>query len=199
MTELMDEIAAKRRELGCDEPLTAVLEALLRDAAATWLPLASFGAAAAARYPFRHFDQARFQPDAVRPVYEADERYFDKVVAWLKSSRTADASVRGLVRLAGVKELPSPTMARRLRIVTAEFPRLLRPAATRGLGSNVRDLWQILWGDANGAMAPALAKRLHVKRNAVWVARRKAYDQLSDAVRALASHEALVNALPAAA
>jgi hypothetical protein len=162
-----------------DAPVTERLESLLRDAASTFNQLSDFGqlGAAAPFYPMRHFWIC------MHPRHRETEadRYFVRVINAIEVPGTIDVNIAGLAQLAGGKRraMPTPAMARRLRIVTEEIPQLLRPIASYGIGSNTYALWHLLWHDATGVTAPKIAKAFAVKRNQVWKLRKRAYEALA--------------------
>jgi hypothetical protein len=166
-TELLREISEKRQAIPATA-LKAVLQALMRDGAEAWQQLAMFDRHLSADYPYRWF--IRRDPRVA---------YFERLLAFVEADAIDD--LNDLIREAGLKpgqmmntvtdksrrkplRLPSPEMARRLRIVTLEVPRLLVPLSRIGIASTEIDLWRLMWMYANGLKAPAIAENLNNAR-----------------------------------
>jgi hypothetical protein len=170
MEELIQEIIEKRRALST-VPLKTVLLELVRDAAQAHWSLAWFDRRLSDFYPYRIFMPVRSPGKTT---------YFDRLITFVETNRSGD-DLRDLIREAGLKpgqfigpvdgkrqrtmlELPSSDMARRLRVVTGELPRLLLPLSKTGIASNELDLWRIMWMHAMGIKAPAIAENLNEVR-----------------------------------
>lgn len=167
MEELLAELA-----IG-DGEIVRRLELLVCDAGKAWRRLFRLGLVGGLRYPVRRF----------RPPYHQDtehDRHFAKVVAAMEAPDTVDVNIAGLVRLAGGKKLPTPIMARRLRVTTAELPPLLCPVSNRGPGADIKTLWRIVWdGDAWGLTDEQLGARLGINRVQIWKIRRRACEKIA--------------------
>jgi len=161
------------------------LQALIQDAASTWKSIANLGSVRGTGfvYPFRAFHR----------LASPHGDFFEKTVAAIEAPESLGINITALVASTGQKpmKLPAPEIVRRLRVVTAELPILIRPTANRGIGSDREGLWRLLWLDAMGLTAPKIAKGLQpnfdpdsepLKRDRIWKLRAKVYKQLASAI-----------------
>ncbi len=168
VTELLQvEIPDKQTELGADAPLKRVLQSLMSDAGLAWKTLMPFAMKrqSTAGYPYRFFAPGNYE--------DPDRGFFARILASVELSGSANviAGIRELMSEAGEKsfrlacgELPGSSQAHRLRVVTAAVPSLLPEHLTRsGIGSRRFDVWRLLWLNACGEKAPAIAKAVQPK------------------------------------
>ena len=178
MNDLVELIGA------ADAPLPERLASLLREAADTFKQVAALGTVGLSglRYPYRRFIRGETEHD----------RFFAKAVSAMETPDTVGLNIAGLIQLAGSKprELPTPAMVRKLRIVTAEMPTLLRPIAKRGVGADLYALWRLLWADAMGTTAPKIGKTFNIERNQVWKLRRRAYETMAQQLAPMTTQRA---------
>lgn len=182
------EIAAKRSELSPKNPTTVqVLQALVSDAATAWKSLRMVEGKTADLYAFKGVRLFSWESAEIQPwQYEA----FAKLVAAIEMPETLGGlNLGALTQAISRKKLtfPTPSQARRMRVVVEEIPHLLRPTivgdvATGVIRAKQRRMWAIVWYDATGVNASDLGKTMKVKRGAIWKARKGAYEQLASAI-----------------
>jgi hypothetical protein len=212
VAELLSEISQKQRETP-GASLKAVAQALARDAAMTCAALATFDRVTPGWifYPHRCFKSAE--------CYQRQYAHFANLVSAIETPDKVGTNFRALIAAAGYqpKDMPSATMARRLRVVTGAMPRLLPPPKSKGIGSDSAKVWDLLWREARGDMAPKIAEALRpefvwvdwlsdsenlaqraeherdnlpVKRNQIWRLRDWAYDGIVANVERLQAQQA---------
>jgi hypothetical protein len=188
LNDLLIEVEAKRDEIGGGST-RAVLQELMRDAAQAYLrPTLHQGFAASFEtYPFRGLLRDGSAFDFCERLLDSIERGHDTI------GNVADLAADSRSRRV---DLPTPTEARRLRVVTATVPALI-PSSSRGVAGKPATAWVILWRSACGEKAPQIAESLKrsdgdsVKRNQVFRIINKTYDaiaaQIDDALFATRS------------
>jgi hypothetical protein len=179
---LKSEIEAKHQELGGAEPLTGVLEALLRDAAATWQCVLLLER----RDPARWLEDergARWHTTPIRDCIPPDfVEYFDGRDGPGKAFQGGDAQTFISWVQQRIDKL-TPKMLHRVCVVAGELRSLMRPVAGSGIGGDPALCWWLLWLDAVGVTAPDIAKTLQPrrppKRDRIWKLRKKIYEQIA--------------------
>jgi len=189
---LRREVKIKRLELAGKPTTKQTLQALMHDAAQAYSRAdfetiagartspSSNGGAAFMMYPRRAF-LSWYYMSLCEPC--------ERLLAKIEHAEPAVASLADEVaRMSGITrrrlDLPTPTEARRLRIMTGSVPKLL-PHGWRGVLDTQAKAWELLWLDACGDTAPKIAAALApkgtvpVKRNQIWRLRDKLYDALA--------------------
>jgi hypothetical protein len=195
--ELNREISLKRAELGADAPLERVLEALVREAAATWSQVLLLER----RDPARWVKNDRGERWYTTPIREcipaAFVEYFEGRDGPGKAflQRDAQAFISWVQqRIANL----TPEMLRRLCAVAGDLRSLMRPVATTGTGADPALCWWLLWLDACDVTAPDIARALQPRRpphrDRIWKLRKALYSQLSATITAQSQQKHLAEA-----
>jgi hypothetical protein len=182
--EVLREVRAKQAELGPDELLETVLLELVREAIHIWEKLSRLiavdmgydCAASSVLYLNRSFLKSGF----VRPDFDE----FARIIGRLEEFAAAENLLRYIEQIDTAK---LNINVRRMRVVTEEFPNLIRSVSQRGIGSHPQSLWEVLWRLALRQPPEKIAEQLrtplpngqrgHAESRATIFRRREAVNQ----------------------